>query len=333
MNSYIIEARNVNEALARGIEYLLDEGVTETSRNGKTIVAPGPVITEYANPLERVLFNPKRDANPFFHLMESLWMLAGRNDVDWPKFFNARFVNYSDDGTIVHGAYGYRWRKLFDFDQIRYVTNELNQRPDSRRAVISMWDPRADVSMSLGGGKDVPCNTHAYFDLRGGKLNMTVCCRSNDVIWGAYGANAVHFSFLQEYVAAILGVDVGTYYQVSNNFHAYLDVYDVSDLQEIAREGLKSNRYTHEYRPVHTYRTIHYALDWTTDLLNFMNDPNGPCEYREPFFRDVVWPMYMAWYTRKAKEGTGAAYVELIKATDWKIACREWIERREAKDV
>jgi len=54
-------------------------------------------------------------------------------------------------------------------------------------------------------------------------LNMTVFNRSNDMVYGALGANVVHFSVLQEYMAACIGVEVGTYYQVSSNMHVYLD--------------------------------------------------------------------------------------------------------------
>ena len=189
----IIQARNVNHAVAQTIPYLLKEGVPEDSRNGKVIVAPGPVMTVYENPCERVLFSPLRDANPFFHLMESLWMLVGRMDLAWPEFFNKRFASFSDDGKVVHGAYGYRWRSWWGFDQIRAIVDELKADPKSRRCVLSMWAPIGDLvsfkidEKQLGGlkSKDVPCNTHAYFDLRGGRLNMTVCNRSNDAIWGA----------------------------------------------------------------------------------------------------------------------------------------------------
>ena len=50
---------------------------------------------------------------------------------------------------------------------------------------------------------------------------MSIVNRSNDMIWGAYGANAVHMSMLLEYMAAMTGFQVGIYYQISNNLHAY----------------------------------------------------------------------------------------------------------------
>ena len=50
---------------------------------------------------------------------------------------------------------------------------------------------------------------------------MTVCNRSNDMIWGAYGANAVHMSILMEYVAVAVNAPMGSYYQISDSFHIY----------------------------------------------------------------------------------------------------------------
>ena len=81
-----------------------------------------------------------------------------------------------------------------------------------------MWNPWGDLDSS---SIDIPCNTNIYFKIREGELQMTVCNRSNDMIWGAYGANAVHMAVLQEYVAAQLDVPMGKYYQISDSFHVY----------------------------------------------------------------------------------------------------------------
>src|SRR5882724_1362648 len=187
-----LKCRNVNAALADGIMYLRTSGITQTSRNGPVLVAPEPVLTVYRKPQERVLFSPRRDANPFFHLMEALWMLAGRNDLAWPLYFNSKFGAYSDDGVTVHGAYGDRWRVGMGFDQLIPIANELKNNPESRRCILQMWDATQeagqynDLYKAIGGGKDVPCNTHVYFLVQdGGTLDMTVCCRSNDIILGA----------------------------------------------------------------------------------------------------------------------------------------------------
>jgi len=106
-----IYARGVSEALFLGRQALLSSGVAVETRNGSALEFPTPVITTYTHSRERVLFYPERDANPYFHLMESLWMLAGRNDVEWISQFNHRIEEYSDDGDVFHGAYGFRWRE------------------------------------------------------------------------------------------------------------------------------------------------------------------------------------------------------------------------------
>src|SRR5690606_6235064 len=140
----------------------------------------------------------ERDANPFLHFFESLWMLAGRNDVDYMTRLVRRFAAYSDDGKTFNGAYGYRWRKWFGRDQLQQIIGALRSNPQDRRCVLGMWDAGHDLGLQSA---DLPCNTHIYFRIQDDRLNMTVCNRSNDAIWGAVGANVVHMSFLQEYMA------------------------------------------------------------------------------------------------------------------------------------
>ena len=78
----VINAVNVNDALMRGID-LFKSPInyrTQESRNGQTMECRTPVTTVYNKPWQRVLFKTERDANPFFHLYESIWMLAGSRD-------------------------------------------------------------------------------------------------------------------------------------------------------------------------------------------------------------------------------------------------------------
>jgi hypothetical protein len=355
----VFEVSNVNQAVATVIPHLLKEGVLEESRNGRVLVAPDPVVTVYHNPTERVLFGATRAANPFFHLMESLWMLAGRNDLAFPRYFNKNFSSYSDDGKLVHGAYGWRWRKSFGYDQLAIIAEELKKNPASRRCVLSMWDASAnevftvgeishekrgldDLNLAMSGGKDVPCNTAAYFDARGGVLNMTVVNRSNDAIWGAYGANAVHFSILQEYLAAWVGIPVGVYRQMSNNFHAYLDIYNEDKLAQIAQEAHDCDYYRpHMVRDKYVYPQG-LLLDSSEDIAQFdrdlekffemadQEDTDYPA-FETDFFDNVAAPIYTSWWARKEKQGDGLDWAAKITAPDWRLACVEWIQRAEAK--
>ena len=323
---YQVYARNVQQALFRGLELLETSGVKRDSRNGPVTVLPGPVVTHYEKPLERVLLWPKRDANPFFHLYESLWMLAGRNTVKDLTPIVARMQDFSDDGVTLHSAYGHRWHHHWAFNQIDIIIAELRESPDSRRAVLQMWDPLTDLGRNL---KDLPCNTNAYFQVNplSGHLDMTVCNRSNDIIWGAYGANAVHFSILQEYVAFGVGRPVGSYYQMSNNYHAYQNVYDKLISGGWPTVSPSDDPYFRE--DVKPFPLISTNMGiWRRDLAMFMDE--GPVMgFQDPFFKKVVVPMMGAH--RQYKLGLFDKAYELIdkcRATDWHKAGRAWLKRR-----
>jgi hypothetical protein len=334
---HVIRARNVHDMLPLGLSYLASAGIPSPSRNGGVVVAPLPVTSVYNNPTERVLFWPERDANPFFHFFEALWMLAGRNDLEYLTNFIKSFENFSDNGKTLNAAYGYRWRVHFGLqDQITANINLLARDPWSRQAVIAMWDPMTDGPHL--DTRDRACNTHIYLSVGYGKanepnrLNMTVLCRSNDIIWGAYGANAVHFSFLQEYIAAKLGLAVGTLYQVSNNYHAYLGVYEKTrqgNLQHPADPA--ANPYAAGEVlpfPLVTYPE-HGSLPWAWDLelAAFMANPAG--KFNEPFFEYVAKPLWWAHVSYKRKAFDNALEIASdCAAFDWRRATQEWLERR-----
>lgn len=330
---HVIRARNVNEALVRGVRLLKEVGLRRHSRNGDVLVSPEPVTTVYEKPLERVLWWPQRDANPFFHFYESLWMLAGRNDVAPLAEMVKRMAEFSDDGETLHGAYGFRWRRHFGFDQLPSVVASLRDNPYDRRQVLQMWDATNDLGRD---GKDLPCNTQVMF-LRNeaGALDMTVLNRSNDMILGAYGANAVHFSFLQEYVANAIGCAVGRYWQVSNNFHAYVgkDWEKVENLSEMPDYDLiDKDPYQGSIANAGHLQLINKnRLLFDEDLEMFLSEPLA-FGYREPFFRKVAMPVmsaYAHWKLSKNPEESMEILDQCI-AEDWKLACKAWIARRYA---
>jgi hypothetical protein len=181
----------------------------------------------------------------------------------------------------------------------------------------------------------VPCNTHVYFDVRGGKLNMTVCNRSNDMWWGCYGANAVHFSILQEYMAARIGVEVGVYRQVSNNLHLYTDVVAEDAIKELSYDVGATDRYRLSHANAPLQPLVDGSLeDWHRDLRRFIAQDGIPNEngWRTKFFADVAVPMWLAhdaWREKRYEDAVAEA--ERITAWDWRTACLEWLERRAAK--
>jgi thymidylate synthase len=335
----VITADSVSSALAQGLDYILTHGKEELSRNGPVLVAPTPVTTVYTHPWRRVLFSPTRDANPYFHCMESLWLLAGRRDLEFPKKFNSRFGNYSDDGVTVRGSYGYRWRNWFGYDQLKVIIAELCTNPASRRCVLAMWDaselaqhdqqyPLSDAMGDLLENKsnDLPCNTHIYFRVRDGVLDMTVCNRSNDLLWGLAGANAVHMSFLQEYMATMIGIPVGTYFQMSNNYHLYTDILSRKKAEVIIEECKTENRVFKEYVPLVTNPDIFDA-----ELDIFMSSPALLYNYENTFLRNVALPMYAAWDAKRYNLEDAKSIAAQIADDAWRIACVEWLERIEVR--
>lgn len=324
MTTAVLKVRNVEQALSDGFWWLRASGVHEQSRNGPVLVAPGPVITEYTNPTERVLFSPRRDANPVFHLVESLWMLAGLNDVRLLEPYNSNMRTYAEPDTdIIHGAYGHRWRELFFTDQITLVINQLIADRETRRAVVQMWSAADDLGKPK---RDVPCNTQIYFDLRGGVLNMTVCCRSNDMLWGAYGANAVHFSMLQEVVAAAVGAPVGVYRQFSNNMHVYTENEMVQDFLDMPPAPAPA------YYPGGVIPLIQPSESWTGFLLDcrmVFSEGVGVGEFETEFMRTIALPLMQAYLYRKARKQLPPT-ISRIPECDWKVAFLAWAARREA---
>ena len=90
----LMNVRNVNDALARGLALVHRDAVLEPSRNGAVLRLPSPVTTVYERPCERVLFDPVRDANPFFHIVEAVWMIAGRDDLKCLTPYVGRMADY-----------------------------------------------------------------------------------------------------------------------------------------------------------------------------------------------------------------------------------------------
>lgn len=291
-------------------------GVHRESRNGRVITIPEPVGITIQNPTQRVLFDKVRDANPFFHLMESIWMLAGEQDAGWLATFNKRISDYAEHDGIIRGAYGFRWRYHFGYDQLLWAVSELRRDPSSRRVVLSMWDQGYDSVGAPKGVKDLPCNTHVYLRIEYEKLAFTVCNRSNDMVWGMLGANAVHMTILQEVLARAMGVGVGPYTVMTNNVHIYEPHWAMME------EGIvPDNRYANVFSPVEeTFIQLGELQGFLAECQAFVH---GHFSYiTNEWLRKVAQPVYELWFIRKPE------YADRIQASDWRTACLEWMSRR-----
>lgn len=318
----VVKEENLPSAYPEVLIALKLHGEEQESRNGKVLTFPDPFFLEILNPEERVIFDAIRDANPFFHLMEFVWMMSGSKDVTWIEQFNKRYRQYAEPDGSVHGAYGHRWIEHFDVNQIRAVVAQLKSDRTTRRAVLGMWDPRVDLDPHA----DLPCNTHIYFRVEEDVLNMTVCNRSNDIIWGMLGANIVHMTLLQELIARGAGLGVGSYQVFSNNAHVYknLDKYE-----NIINTRSSYDPYTNlevAALPIlQPGETIEQFLD---DCKRFVFI-ESLSHYRTNWINNVALPMFRAYVTRKqGHPKENEFFMHRIEATDWRKACLEWAARK-----
>ena len=158
---------------------------------------------------------PARVLNPAFAAAEAVWILSGSDD-PWIYQYNQRLSDYADHGRLM-GAYGPRLRRWHGTaDQLDQVRVTLTEDPDSRRAVIQMFDPAADFR----GYKDVPCTLGYRFFLRDGRLHMHTTMRSQD-LWLGFCYDIFTATLLQELLAGWLGADLGEYRHHVDSLHLY----------------------------------------------------------------------------------------------------------------
>ena len=214
---------NIDHALPRLFGALLGGGDEVGSRNGRVVEFTHVGIT-LTKPWQREITVRGRKANLAAQIAETMWVLSGRNDVEFLAHYLPRAKDFSDDSKTWRGGYGPRLRKWATplregttLDQVAFVADLLRKDPLSRRAVISIYDPAVDSA----DGKDIPCNDFIVFTNRLGKLDMAVTIRSNDLMWGWSGINAFEWSVLQELVAADVGVEVGALHFNTASLHLY----------------------------------------------------------------------------------------------------------------
>jgi thymidylate synthase len=244
--------------------------------------------------------------------MEVVWMMAGSDNANWISEYNSRMASYAEN-NVLHGAYGARWERGL---QIAKVIEKLKTDPNSRQAVISMWDCFLDNQPGKG---DYPCNTHIYFRINRGELDMTVCNRSNDLIWGMLGSNVVHFTMLQELIAHEIGCPMGRYQVFTNNLHIYERHWELLDHRLELDDDMAA--------------TMNPLLAPDETIVEFITDAKEMlCEkrnktYRTRWFNEVAVPVQAAYRSHKARQPLEdtKGHIESIKDFAVARACREWM--------
>ena len=211
-----ISAPTLDDLLMRVFQKLIacNNRVKASRGNNKELIG---VLLKIRNPRARLSRTETR-GKMFSCLGEFLWYLAGRNDLDFITYYIPDYVENSDDKKTIHGGYGPRLMKLRgQFNQLSNVLNLLRTKPSSRRAVIQLFDAADIAGEHL---KDIPCTCTLQFMIRNRRLHMFANMRSNDAFLGL-PHDVFAFTLLQEYMARILGVELGSYKHAVASLHLY----------------------------------------------------------------------------------------------------------------
>jgi thymidylate synthase len=210
-----VTAASANELYAAVCREVLATGQRSAPRGMATTEVLGAHL-QLTEPRRRFIdVRPARVLNPAFAVAEALWILSG-SDEPWIFTYNRSLERYADDGRL-QGAYGPRMRRWNgEVDQLDHVRRLLTRDPDTRQAVVQLYDPQRDTR----GHRDVPCTLNYRFFLRGGRLDMHTTMRSNDV-WLGLPYDLFTATMLHELMAGWLGVPIGAYHHHVDSLHLY----------------------------------------------------------------------------------------------------------------
>lgn len=157
-----------------------------------------------------------------FAIAECCWIINGDDTLAYLDPWNSKYREFVGDAPHVYGGYGQRLRRAFGCDQLIDAAIALRENPESRQIVLQIYHPGQDLPSETGQvrSKDIPCNVTSLLKVRNQKLEWTQVLRSNDLCKGV-PYNFVQFTTLQEFVAGIAGVDVGSYTHFSDSLHIY----------------------------------------------------------------------------------------------------------------
>jgi thymidylate synthase len=153
--------------------------------------------------------------------LELLWFLRGESNVRW---LQERGVTIWDEWADADGelgpVYGVQWRAWPDrdggtIDQIAQVVESIRSNPDSRRHIVSAWNPADIPDMALA-----PCHALFQFDVTDGRLSCQLYQRSADMFLGV-PFNIASYALLTHMVAQQTGLEVGDFVWTGGDCHIY----------------------------------------------------------------------------------------------------------------
>lgn len=212
------------------LEYILTNGIQKGDRTGTgtlsvfgyqmrfDLQAGFPLLTTKKLHLKSIIY-------------ELLWFLQGDTNVRYLQDHGVRIWNeWADENGELGPVYGAQWRKWrtaegTTVDQISQVIDKIKNEPDSRRLVVSAWNPGEIENMALP-----PCHLLFQFYIAQGKLSCQLYQRSADVFLGV-PFNIVSYALLTMMVAQVCSLQPGEFVHTFGDVHLYANHYDQARLQ------------------------------------------------------------------------------------------------------
>lgn len=212
------------------LQRILNEGIEKTDRTGtgtKSIFGHQmrfnmedgfPLLTTKKLHLKSIIY-------------ELLWFLKGDTNIKYLKEHGVRIWDeWADEDGNLGPVYGHQWRSWPDYnggtiDQIQNVINLIKHHPDSRRMMVTAWNPAEIEQMALP-----PCHCLFQFYIADGRLSLQLYQRSADTFLGV-PFNIASYALLLQMMAQVTGLQVGEFIHTTGDTHLYLNHLEQAKLQ------------------------------------------------------------------------------------------------------
>ena len=164
-------------------------------------------------------------------IYELLWFLRGDTNVRYLQEHGVRIWNeWADENGELGPVYGHQWRSWPDYkggtiDQITNVLEQIKHNPNSRRMLVTAWNPAEVDEMALP-----PCHCLFQFYVADGRLSLQLYQRSADTFLGV-PFNIASYALLLQMMAQVTGLEAGEFIHTTGDTHLYSNHLEQAKLQ------------------------------------------------------------------------------------------------------
>lgn len=164
-------------------------------------------------------------------IYELLWFLRGDTNIHYLQEHGVRIWNeWADEHGDLGPVYGHQWRSWPDYkggtiDQIANVLDQIKHHPNSRRMLVTAWNPAEVDEMALP-----PCHCLFQFYVTDGRLSLQLYQRSADTFLGV-PFNIASYALLLQMMAQVTGLEAGEFIHTTGDTHLYNNHLEQAKLQ------------------------------------------------------------------------------------------------------